>query len=88
MAKKSEYRILAEKIAKNINRRWGCCMELPYPHKYHFAEIFRPKEKERRKYNCSVIFWMSKYAKSNEQDNEFRILALLFMDEFTKTDKV
>lgn len=85
--KKSPYRQLAERIAGNTNKMWCCCNDLPKKNAKEFEDIFHPSWKERIKYNHLYFAWMGANDTTVEQDNELRILALLFMDEFVKTDK-
>ena len=85
--KKSPYRKLAERIEGNIECSWHCCTDLPKQSAKAFADIFHPSDSEIFEYNHLRISWMSEVFTTIKQDNELRILALLFMDEFVKTDK-
>ncbi len=77
----------AKKIAKRMHCINGCCNYLSYNESNLFTQYFKPTEQEILKYRHSCIFWMSEIGKTWEENNELRILALLFMDEFVKTDK-
>ncbi len=87
MKRKSEYRKLAEEIAENIYGIWWCCTKLSKPKAKKFKSIFEPTKLEKKEYNHLDFVWMANINSTRSENNNFRILALLFMDEFTKTDK-
>lgn len=86
--KKSPYRQLAERIAGDIEGRyWYCCLCLPKENAKCFKVVFEPTYEEKIRHNSLFEAWLSEEGTSTQYDNNVRILALLFMDEFVKTDK-
>jgi hypothetical protein len=81
--KKTPYYKLAERIAKNINGVWYCCNDLPVDYADTFEFVYRPSPKEEREYRHYNGGWMGEICAPIQQDNNLRILALLFMHELT-----
>lgn len=77
----TEFRKLSERIAKNIYRRWHCCNVLPEKESKFFEKWFQPTHKERFEYDHLNIAWMAGEETSNSEDNNLRILALLFAEQ-------
>lgn len=77
------YYELAERIANNIEGHWYCCTDLPSYNASKFKILFRPTESELKEYGHVWEVWMAQHGLTEKQDNEFRILALLFMHEMT-----
>ena len=84
MGNKTEYYKLAERIANDIECLWWCCANLPNKKTQHFASVFYPSRVEQKKYKLRSLGWMGSENKSDEYNNNFRILALLFMDQYVK----
>ena len=84
MENKTQYYKLAEKIASDIEGRWFCCNDLPLKYAGEFEFIFRPSLNEVREYDHYYGGWMGGLCMTRKQNNELRILALLFMDQYVK----
>lgn len=80
---------VAEIISDDMQDTWGICIrlmnyddKLSYPHfEKYFTELFSPSQKEWVKYNHEMAWWMSSKNNTIEENNEFRILALLLCHE-------
>ncbi len=84
---KTPYYKLAERIADSIYfPYWYCCERLPLEFSKEFTKIFKPKRKEMFYYSHFEHTWMAGYNTTVEEDNNLRILALLFMDQFVKSE--
>lgn len=77
----TEFSKLAERIGKDIDGLWYCCVHLPENESKFFAEWFKPTDKEREKYNHAFHSWMNGYDESDTDNNNLRILALLFAEQ-------
>ena len=85
--RKTAYRKLAEKIAGTIDYKYhSCCIDLPEIESVIFDWFFKPTEIERKLYNHYEVLWLGAYNQTDIQDNNFRILCLLFMDEMWKSE--
>lgn len=85
--RKTAYRRLAEKIEATINYRYhSICIDLPELEFVLFEYFFKPTENELIEYNHYQVIWMGAYNQTNEQDNQDRVLSLLFMDEIFKSE--
>lgn len=93
MKNKSNYRRLAERISQTMSLQHGCCCGLPLEEALDFKEFFEPSFIEKRRYKHHGRYWMQRfyelrdYKRDLTEGNNMRILALLFMDEITQTEK-
>lgn len=77
----TEFRRLAERIAEDIYGIWFCCNELHKSEKDFFSRWFMPSIDELITYGHSEKSWMHEYGKSLSENNNIRILALLFAEQ-------
>lgn len=78
----TEFRKLAKRIGRYIDDGfWRCCVDLPEKEAYFFKLWFEPTMKERRIYNHLSGSWMSEKTTPISEDNNLRILALLFAEQ-------
>lgn len=73
---------LAERIGENIHSQFRfCCTDLPRKESDFFTVWFKPTEKEIETYNHLYGPWMGTADSNSKQDNNLRILALLFAEQ-------
>lgn len=77
----TEFRRLAERIADNIDDVWFCCVDLPEEQVEFFTEWFKPTLEEMDMYNHTDFLFMSELGVSRIDNNNFRILSLLFAEQ-------
>ena len=77
----TEFRKLSERIGKDINGWWYCCNDLPKKEANFFEKWFKPTLEERREYDHLYGAWMGREATLKSEDNNLRILALLFAEQ-------
>lgn len=79
---KTEFIELAVKIHSKINSPfWFLCYDLSKEKAVFIEKYFKPTDKERIKFDMNMgSAWLSEEDAPFHQDNQFRIMVLLFAD--------
>lgn len=76
-----EFIELAQEIDAKINlSNWFLCADLPYDKAKFVEKHFKPTDQEMYEYDILSYVWCRQRGAPFHQDNQFRIMVLLFAD--------